>query len=183
MYGVDWITPPKSPPTSVAEPLGGDDLAGRIVVAGRRGALGAVDPADDRRQGQRDRHRQEARPPRATNVSNQAKPRRRWAAAGPPASAADGPVPLRPQPRPEAERVHAVVDQAADHDGRQGPRELPRELPARRQRGQDDGQGREPRDRLGGDVEQRQEADDHQGDRRQRAEQPRAGDDPPDPGR
>ena len=36
MYGVDWITPPKSPPTSVARPFGRDDLPGRIIIARRR---------------------------------------------------------------------------------------------------------------------------------------------------
>ena len=102
------------------DPFGGDDLAGRIVVAGRRGALGAVDPADDRRQGQRDRHRQVAErlAPVAREPLSHSLDRHRQDEPEPPG----GRSPLRAEARAEPGEVHHVIDEhptitAADAPG------------------------------------------------------------------
>ena len=52
--------PAEEPADQRGHALGGDDLPRRVVVAGGRGALGAVDAAHDRCQGQRDRHGQDS---------------------------------------------------------------------------------------------------------------------------
>ena len=58
MYGVFCTTPPQQPASTVASGLGQEDVAGAVLVARGRGALGVVDAADDRDERERQRDRQ-----------------------------------------------------------------------------------------------------------------------------
>ena len=130
MYGRRLDHAAEEPADQRGDPLGGDDLAGRVVVAGRRGALGAVDPADDRGQGQRDRHRQVAE--RLAPVDREpGPPRRQRASAGPPGAQPTGRCALGPQARPAARaQMQSIVDQAARRPRPPAPRGSPRAAPS-----------------------------------------------------
>jgi len=72
------------------------------------------------------------------------------------------------------------LDQAADEQARQRPRDLEREGDVRREGGEHDAEGHEAGDRRGEDLEQGQEGDQRQGDGREAAEQRRSRHDPAD---
>ena len=56
MYGVDLDHAAEEAADQRRNAFDGDDLSRRVIVARGRGALRAIDAADDRRQRQRDRH-------------------------------------------------------------------------------------------------------------------------------
>ena len=146
------------------QPLHSDDLSRVVLVARRRGAFGAIDSAHHRGQSKRQhdgkinqRLRHRADPFQPWPRHHQRKPRLqiRLCHAGPQRAA--------PQ--------HGVIHQAAGHQCRQRARPTPRRGNAGRQRRQNHGQRYPTHHRVSSDVEHRQKADQHQSNRRQRAQQ------------
>ena len=136
----------------MASPFGGDDLTGRVIVAGRRGALGAVDASDDGGQRQGNGHRQIA--DRLGPGKLKPLPEGRQTAAGRASrSRLEGLVPSPPSPAPGQQG--AFRNKPGSPGSRlRVRRDVPRQPPASRERRQDDHQRHAAGHGMNGNVKQ-----------------------------
>lgn len=166
MYGVVWATPPHTPATSVDAAFGQQHVAGAVVVARRARAFADVDPAHHHQQAERQQQRQVRHRRGQTFDEPEAGPRqhqlqRQRTRPGKPG---------RAQPR----RAQSVIEDGADHERHEHPRQLHRQAALGDQHVQQQTQGHEPDDGRAQRLHQRQEAHQHQCDAGNGSQQTRA---------
>ena len=135
------------------EPFRGEDGARVVLVAGGGRALGVVRPAHDRRHGEGERDRQVSPGERKPSEEGEARPRKREV------KAPGGLEGRRGEEAADTGRRESVGDHHGEEHGRERAGEPPREADPPEQRDQDDAEGDEAHDRVGQDLQHRQQAD------------------------